>query len=134
MISIPCISPRYLFYTFYSDVYLYCMLHLVVGSTFLVSHSKLQVSKAEVQYLWRQRKKNLYLKSQSSLSAVYAIKKKSKCLLTLFIFGEGGRRKRGKKQFGFCFNALSQRVVIHSLHIIMDAHGSPGFHDGLNSR
>jgi len=45
-----------------------------------------------------------------------------------------GKEEEVKKMLGVCFKALSRRMVIHSLYIIMGAQCSSGFHDGLNSR
>lgn len=63
---------------------------------------------------------------------IYFKKSQNVCFVYLFLVGEG-KEDEVKKMFGVCFKAFSQRMVIRSLYIIMDAQCS-GFHDGLNSR
>ena len=61
---------------------------------------------------------------------IYFKKSQNVCFVYLFLVGEG-KEDEVKKMFGVCFKAFSQRMVIRSLYIIMDAQCS-GFHDGLN--
>lgn len=102
-----------IFYISYSDTNLY-ILQLEVGNILLVTYSRLQVLK-EVLSLWRQYKKDLYLKPQSL---------------------RGGKEVK-KRKFVICFKELSQRrgeFIFNTYQHGWTLFCSCSFHDNLNSR
>lgn len=111
-----------IFYISYSDTNLY-ILQLEVGNILLVTYSRLQVLK-EVLSLWRQYKKDLYLKPQSNFSVIYIIKKSQDICFVLFISLRGGKEVKKRK---FCYllqRAFERRGDSFSIHINMDEHCS----------